>query len=487
MNRSLTHRPWSPLHARWTATIAAALLLAVLMPHTARSAEMRAGAAQVVITPPEGTPMAGYYHARGASGVLDDLYSRALVLDDGTRRIALVALDLISTTRPLTEQARTAIEQATGIPGAHVLIAATHAHTGPVLADTSARTGTPEDPPGGRQATLAYAATLPGRIAESVRLANAARTNVQISAATGRCEGLAYNRRFYLTDGSVAWNPGKGNPDIVLPAGVTDPEVAVVLVEPPHAPGRWVPAHAALVNFAMHPDTTGGTRISADFPGALALRMAEYHGGECVTLFANGTCGNINHLDVEWPRSQSSPQEAQRIATILAAAVFQAEKSLRLVPAGPLRVASELVSLPLPEFPAEEVAQARLDVRTANDRTREGFMKLVRAYKVLDVAAREGRPLEVEVQVLTVGDDLAWVSLPGEVFVELGLAIKQRSPFRQTMIIELANGSIGYIPDRRSYAEGNYEPVSARCAAGSGEQLVEVAVRLLRSLHVGGP
>jgi hypothetical protein len=77
---------------------------------------------------------------------------------------------------------------------------------------------------------------------------------------------------------------------------------------------------------------------------------------------------------------------------------------------------------------------------------------------------------------------VAWVSLPGEVFVELGLTIKLRSPFRYTMIAELANGSIGYIPDRRSYAEGNYEPVSARCAAGSGEMLVDAAVRLLTEL-----
>ena len=75
----------------------------------------------------------------------------------------------------------------------------------------------------------------------------------------------------------------------------------------------------------------------------------------------------------------------------------------------------------------------------------------MQAFKVLDVAGREGRPHEVEVQVVTLGDDLAWVSLPGEIFVELGLEIKQGSPFRQTMIAELANGSIGYIPNRVAY------------------------------------
>ena len=74
------------------------------------------------------------------------------------------------------------------------------------------------------------------------------------------------------------------------------------------------------------------------------------------------------------------------------------------------------------------------------------------------------------------------VSLPGEIFVELGLAIKKASPFKHTFIAELANGSIGYIPNRSAYAEGNYEVVSARCAEGSGEMLVDAAVKLLKEL-----
>lgn len=444
---------------------------------------LRVGSAQVVITPPPGAPMAGYYHPRGSEGVLDDLHSKALVLDDGVTRIALVTLDLISTTRALTEQTRAEVTRLTGIPGTNVLLTATHAHTGPELSNRGARDAFNEAMVGGSQLAADYTGSLPKLIAESVRLADAARTNVTLSAATGRCDGLAYNRRFFMRDGSVSWNPGKQNADVVLPAGVTDPELSLLLVEPPHPTGALVPAYAAFINFAMHPDTTGGTRISADFPGALARRMGEYHGTNCVTLFANGTCGNINHLDVSWNRGQSSPQEAQRIATVLAAAVFQAEKSLRPVTPAPLRVRSEMVRLPLPRVTDDEVAQARIDARTAKDSSREGFMKLVNAFKVLDVAAREGKPLEVEVQVFALGEELAWVSLPGEVFVELGLAIKQRSPFRQTMIAELANGSIGYIPNRRAYAEGNYEPVSARCAAGSGELLVDAALRLLAELH----
>ncbi len=83
---------------------------------------------------------------------------------------------------------------------------------------------------------------------------------------------------------------------------------------------------------------------------------------------------------------------------------------------------------------------------------------------------------------MALGSEVAWVGLPGEIFVELGLSIKKRSPFAHTFVIELANENIGYVPDRRSYAEGNYEPESSRCAAGSGERLAEAAVKLLQEL-----
>jgi hypothetical protein len=140
------------------------------------------------------------------------------------------------------------------------------------------------------------------------------------------------------------------------------------------------------------------------------------------------------------------------------------------------------MKLALPEITDTEREEARDELR----RTRDGkgkFMAQVKAFRVLDVAQREGRPWEVEVQVIALGDEIAFVSLPGEIFVELGLEIKRRSPFAHTFIAELANGAIGYIPNREAYAEGNYEPVSARCAAGSGELLVDTAARLLKELH----
>jgi hypothetical protein len=306
-----------------------------------------------------------------------------------------------------------------------------------------------------------------------------------LSWGTGECRDLTFNRRFYMRDGSVAWNPGKKNPQIDLPAGVTDESVAVLLAETVSKPGSFGAPLGAYVNFAMHPDTCGGTRLSADYPGALGRRLAEYHGTNFITVFANGTCGNLNHIDVNWERPQQGPGEGNRIGTILAASVFRSYKGLERIAGGPLRCKSTMVKLPLREVTPEEIEEARKDVETQTDRTRDGFMRLVRGYRNLDIERRGGKPWEVEVQVIALGNELAWVSLPGEIFVELGLAIKKHSPFRRTMIAELANGSLGYIPDRRSYAEGNYEPESARCAAGSGEMLVKAALELLAEVWPG--
>lgn len=454
------------------------VLLGWLAGRDSLAADVRAGVASVDITPPLGIPMAGYYHARGADGVLDLLYSKAMVIESSGERVALVTLDLISITRDITDRARAQIERATGIQGSHVMISATHAHTGPELARRGKRSS---DLGSESQLVLDYSADLPAKIAESVRLAGGRLQPAQLSAAKGRCEELTFNRRHFMRDGSVGWNPGKLNPNIIMPAGPSDPEVGLLYVGLSEGgdPRRCL---ATYVNFAMHPDTCGGSKISADWPGALSRVLAGYHGTNHLTLLANGTCGNLNHLDFAWDWPQNNGAEGHRIGTILGAAVFQAYKTLKPVNARALKVRSQLVELALPEVAPAQVEEARQVVAATKDDRGGNFMKLVRAYRVLDVAGREGRPFHVEVQVIALGNDLAWVSLPGEVFVELGLAIKKRSPFPHTFLVELANESIGYIPDRRSYAEGNYEPESARCAPGSGEKLVEAALKLLEQL-----
>lgn len=453
----------------WPARLAVALLM--LNP-TAQAGAVQVGTGTAIINPPLGTPMAGYYHARGCQGVADDLLAKAAVLDDGRTRVAFVVCDLISLPRTVVEAARRQIEQQTGIPAANIMLSATHTHTGPSLVRDSTR-----DEPDGSTGNLAreYTQALPAHITRAVALALSNRAPAQVSFARETEHRLAFNRRFWMKDGTVGWNPGKRNPNIIRTVGPIDPELGLVFFESPQRQPLL-----AYVNFAMHPDTTGGTLASADYPGALARCLANYHGPEMLTLFANGTCGNLNHINVQWGGPQKGTNEANRLGTILAGAVLKAQMDLAPAMETTLRVRSQVVELPLAPVTEADLLAAREIVQRG---PKAKFMEQVQAYKALDVEKRQGQPFPVEVQVVTLGSDLAWVSLPGEVFVELGLSIKAASPFKQTQLVELANGSIGYIPNRSAYAEGNYEVVSARCAAGSGERLVTAATTLLDELH----
>jgi len=386
--------------------------------------------------------------------------------------VALVVCDLLSLPRVTVLEARKLIEKQTGIAETHVMISATHQHTGPVVARESSR----DDLDGG-SGSLArrYTADLPALIAKAVQDAAGRLAPTRVSYAREFEQRLAFNRRYWMKDGTVGWNPGKLNPNTLRPVGPTDPEVNVVYFEATNARPQLT-----YVNFAMHPDTTGGTRISADYPGALSRVLATWKGPDMLTIFANGACGNLNHLNVAWPAPQQGTNEANRLGTLLAAAVFKACIELKPVADTTLRVRHEVLQLPPAKITETDAAEAREVVKRMKPAK---FMELVRAFKVLDVAGRAGVPWEVEVQVVALGRELAWVSLPGEIFVELGLNIKAASPFNQTHIAELAKGGIGYIPKRSAYAEGNYEVESARCAEGSGEMLVTAAVRMLDQLY----
>lgn len=456
---------------RQLAAVMVVIVLAPLVP--ARSEDLKAGAAVVVITPPAGIPMAGYYAERGARGVHDDLYARAIVVESGGRAAALVALDLITTPRELVERTRREIERTTHVRGADVMISATHSHTGPMI-DRNNPFG------GGSEQVRDYLAGLPARIAESVRQAEARLAPARALAAAGRETSIAFNRRYHMLDGTVGWNPGKLNPAIIKPAGTIDPEVPVVYFE--STAGRPI---ATYVNYAVHLDNVGQPSLSADLVYPLSRALADFKGPEMVTAFTAGCCGDVNHIDVSWRESQGGFANAARMGTILAGEVLRTWPRLRPVAAGAVRVRSATVSLPLPPVSEADVARSRSVIERMQDPKgrRPRFLEMVDALKIRDVAARQGRPLEVEVQVVALGDELAWVSLPGEIFVELGLAIKQDSPFGRTIVAELADGAIGYIPSRRAYAQGNYEVVSARCGEGSGERLVDAAGKLLRELY----
>lgn len=444
----------------------------------AAGGDLRMGRAKVEITPPPGMAMGGYFKVRLNTGMHDPLYAKALVLQQDQLEVALVFCDLLNLPRPFVDDARRIIQATTHLRGEDVMISATHSHTGPEMNHVFL------DRLEGRPAAIArqYRLDLPRQIAESVKAAEAGLQPVEAWAGVAYEGALPFNRRYLMKDGTIAWNPGKLNPNIVRPAGPIDPAIPIVYFTTPAAGPL-----ATFVNYAMHADTTGGTEYSADYPGALSRALAAVKGPEMLTLFGIGAAGNINHLDVHSAERQQGPQEASRLAAVLAGDVSRAYPGLAKI-SGPLRVRREVVQLPIQQVTTEQAEKSRQLVDRAVRQGPEGipFLQLVGAVKNLLLADYQGKPLEAEVDVVSIGRDVAWVGLPGELFTELGMAIKNASPFRITIVDELTNDSIHYVPDLKAFAEGNYEPVNSFCAPGGGEKLVAAATRLLIDAYMDG-
>jgi hypothetical protein len=236
------------------------------------------------------------------------------------------------------------------------------------------------------------------------------------------------------------------------------------------------------VNFAVHLDNVGGTDISADMPYTLSTILGKIKDKDMVTLFAQGCSGNINHINVKTREPQKGHAEAQRIGTVLAGEVIKTYTKLQPLEITNISAKREIVRLPLADVKPEELPIARDIISRAGKPDAPKFLELVNAYKVIEVLDQKGEPVNAEIQVIALGDQCAIVGLDGEVFTELGMYIKGRSPYKYTMVVELTNGCIGYVPDRKAFVEGNYEPVSSRCGAGSGEILAGNALKMLNEL-----
>jgi hypothetical protein len=467
-----------------TNLLVAAMLSALLAAPSGivRAAQMEAGVATIDITPPVNYRMCGYFHERLSTGTHDPLMAKAIVLRQGERRAALVLCDLIGLPREMTVHVRQIADRETGIPAANVLLAATHTHTGPLFAGAMrkhlhelavAEEG--HDP----AEKVDYPARLVEKLVEVIADARAALAPVKLEVGTAQQQGLSFNRRFHMEGGGpVRFNPGKMNPDILRPAGPIDPDAGFLLFRSADD-ARPV---ASLTVFALHLDTVGGLEYSADFPYYLEQSLRLELGPQFVSVFANGTCGDINHIDVHNRRRQQGHDEARRIGETLADTVQAQLADLKEAEKPMLDVRTEVVHVPLQQYDDEEVAWAKEAMKKVHTGEMP-FLERVRAYKIMALELLEGDTLPMTVQAFRIADDVAIVALPGEVFVELGLAIKRASPFATTMVIELAHDAPGYVPTRKAFAEGSYETVNSRIQPGGGEMLVATALRLLGELR----
>jgi hypothetical protein len=459
----------------------AGIAVCVLMGHgqLATGQELRAGIGIADITPPIPFRMSGYFNERLSTGVKDRLAAKAVVFQQGETTAALVFCDLIGISLDVSTRSRRLASEATRIPADHIVVAATHSHTGPLYFGALhqyfheraiAKLG--KDP----FETVDYPTLVVESIVAAIVQAKSALQPVELEAGNAHEERISFNRRFHMKDGTVRFNPGRLNPEIVRAAGPIDPQVGAIWLKRRGETNPW----AAIVSFALHLDTVGGTEYSADYPKMVADELRKSCGPEFTLLFGAGTCGDINHIDVT-TRQSRTPAE---IGRMLAETLQQAKQ--RSVFAGiaesSLAVKSVKVQMPLQEYSPGEIAEARQRMDLVGNRELP-FLEQVKACTIMDLQLLGMKERLFEIQAIRLDRDTAMVTLPGEVFVELGLAIKSASPFKTTLVVELANDDPAYIPTRKAFAEGSYEIVNSRVQPGGGERLVQAAVDLLKGLQ----
>jgi neutral ceramidase len=417
---------------------------------------LRAGAARVDITPPPGQPMsgfpplrqmdggpndiAGYVPREGRSvGTHDPLYARALVLDDGQRTLVLVAVDLIVVTSEFTAAVRAAVQEATGIPPVHILLAASHTHAGPDLFRWSEGLD-PEVEPAVRRGVV-----------QAILEAHATLRPARVGWAFVDREGLVINRR---------------DPD-----GPVDPRVGVMRVEDENeAP------IALTVNYAIHTCMLSGLNLfySGDISGLAMAGIERFYPGS-VALFLNGAAGNINPVAYPWGIRQNvvtafrrawhageehprTFRQAARMGHLLAAAAIEAAETV-----GQLDSAISI---------AAAMAPAQIPLRSVAERER--FYAFTGLSAHFGSERTRGNSFQTEVQVLRIGP-VSYIGLPGEPFVELGLEIQRRLGAAATYVVGYANDDVRYVLPRAAFHDIRYDAWATMLAAGSGEILVDLA------------
>ncbi len=448
------------------------------------AAEFRAGFASLDITPPVGWRRAGNYTEMISTGVNDPLRTKAMVLEDAGVAFAFVGNDLCSVPRDLTDRARALASARTGIPTNHIVITATHTHGGPeylgplrdFLHERAQQRNNGQDP----HEPIDYRAQLVERWAAVVAAAWSNRQPATLEVVIPRLESVAFNRRYWMKNGTVGWIPRKGDTNIFRPAGPVDTDFPFLLARAAEARQ----ALGSLAIFAMHTAVYGGPPFGADFPGHLQTNLAGVFGPQFISLFGEGCAGDVNHLNPfsrdPQPWATVSPAIGQAMATV---ALTHLPYASRIRP-GSLAVRSTVIRSPVTPITDAEYTAARTLMETL-DQNGAAFLTIVDAWRKIfrhQFWEQHGGQLPQEIQAVRLDADTALVTLPHEVFTELGTAIKSASPFRRTLVISLANDLDFYIPTRRAFEEGHYEPTTCPLEPGCGERLVAAAVALLHDL-----
>lgn len=430
---------------------------------------LQAGAHHVDITPGLGAQLAGHFESRTADSIERPLEAKALVLRSGNVTLMLISCDLLMMrAADIVDPAKGAITAQTGIPDSHVLISATHTHSGPA---TVRRTrGVPVDP--------TYLARVVSAIAEAAVGALARLEPARIGYGQSPVHGVCFNRRYRMAGGGVRTNPGRRGTDVLGPAGPVDTTVTGLIVERPDGTPM-----AFWANLSLHyVDAGSPTAISSDYYGAFAQRLGMVFGRSFPAQLTNGCSADINNVDLTNAYPEQGRDRAEAVAmTVVGAAIAGTMVARRHCA---VELTAQLIEVELERAKVtEDDRRIAADVVAGN--RSDGPFSWAPGVPMRDVlvphfavrlADLEAMPVRqtVPVTVMTIGE-LCIVGLPGEISVEHGLAIRNASRHPMTVVVGLANDHIGYVPTARAHAEGGYEAWRdgvSWTAPGSGERLV---------------
>lgn len=449
---------------------------------------MKAGFARLDITPPFGYNLVGYFHPRPADGIITPLYVNAVVIDDGEKRAALVTLDAEGATAACTGEMREYTAQMTGIDPDAVFISCIHTHQAI-----------------GIYAMGGFHDIVKTRVADAVKLAIDDLKDAKAYIARSKAEGVAFVRLYRMKDGTTKTNPGLiSGPNVAGPIGTPDEEVQLLKFT------REGAADIAVVQFQMHPDVIGGTKICHDWPGFVRTYLekalsdeADGHGVHAICF--NGAQGDTAHVDRTRVMEgildkRGGVSHSRHIAKVIAGAVMGAYtyaeevssdkvfyKRQEILVNGVKKPTPEELALAWEVFNAyaDGAAKAKAEGRDQWD----GGKDAIKDYPIDIVAARRAIGLSKGPDVYTLNlssvgfGDVCFVGFPGEPFTEIGRQTKARSPFKMTFPCCMTNGQEGYFPMKEVFGDvKGYEASSTKFEIGTAERLIEEAAALTEEL-----
>jgi neutral ceramidase len=448
--------------------------------------KIRAGAAAANINAHIGGSLAGNFTEARSRNIHDDLSAKSLVLDNGSTRLAIVLVDLCVLPASVNIVAKQMIEAEAGVPQGNALFCCTHTHSAP----TTMHLFQAQPDPG-------YLDFLTRRIVDSVKMAVARLQPAQIGFGFGREERIAFNRRYELKPGTVSpnpfgaidrvkTNPGVANPSVIRPVGPIDPTVGILSVR------RGDSKPLALVgNYSLHyVGGVNGGDVSADYFAWWAAEMGRRMGvgtgpGDppFVAMLTNGAQGDINNIDVmNGRREREAPYtHIREVANILADESARVLDSVRYSDEAELAAGQEWLELAVRMPTADEVGAARKLLGNAPKQGQLTDLPLVYARETVIMSETFPRLERVPVQALRIGDT-GFVGFAGEPFVELGLEVRKKSPFRQQFLIGLSNHHVGYLPTIEAHEQGGYETWRAKTSYLEKEAAPKVVAAALRRL-----